>query len=108
GFFWHLLPEAILLVCACIFFLAGTWVPKREDRKSTRLNSSHLVTSYAVFCLKKKNYRTPRAEAEGVDDRAGEAKEFRGVPNSDRGEPREMAMVVDAERLLNFGIKIFL
>src|SRR5256885_1938582 len=27
-----------------------------EDRKSTRLNSSHLVISYAVFCLKKKKY----------------------------------------------------
>src|SRR5256885_7215727 len=27
------------------------------DRKSTRLNSSHLVISYAVFCLKKKNNR---------------------------------------------------
>src|SRR5256885_3512835 len=27
----------------------------RKDRKSTRLNSSHLVISYAVFCLKKKN-----------------------------------------------------
>src|SRR5256885_10298039 len=27
---------------------------KRTDRKSTRLNSSHLVISYAVFCLKKK------------------------------------------------------
>src|ERR1022692_3721543 len=26
----------------------------RSDRKSTRLNSSHLVISYAVFCLKKK------------------------------------------------------
>src|SRR5256885_12643712 len=26
----------------------------QEDRKSTRLNSSHLVISYAVFCLKKK------------------------------------------------------
>src|SRR5437870_9796626 len=26
-----------------------------EDRKSTRLNSSHVATSYAVFCLKKKN-----------------------------------------------------
>src|SRR5947207_8138411 len=26
-----------------------------EDRKSTRLNSSHTVISYAVFCLKKKN-----------------------------------------------------
>src|SRR5204863_5035501 len=27
----------------------------REDRKSTRLNSSHVEISYAVFCLKKKN-----------------------------------------------------
>src|SRR2546426_8515657 len=27
---------------------------REEDRKSTRLNSSHLVISYAVFCLKKK------------------------------------------------------
>src|SRR5256885_13296928 len=27
-----------------------------RDRKSTRLNSSHLVISYAVFCLKKKKY----------------------------------------------------
>src|SRR5260221_14394062 len=29
-------------------------VPARPDRKSTRLNSSHTVISYAVFCLKKK------------------------------------------------------
>src|SRR5205807_4026921 len=29
---------------------------EEEDRKSTRLNSSHLVISYAVFCLKKKNF----------------------------------------------------
>src|SRR5256885_5449833 len=27
---------------------------RKRDRKSTRLNSSHLVISYAVFCLKKK------------------------------------------------------
>src|SRR5256885_6403634 len=27
-----------------------------QDRKSTRLNSSHLVISYAVFCLKKKKH----------------------------------------------------
>src|SRR3989454_6186424 len=32
-----------------------------EDRKSTRLNSSHLVISYAVFCLKKKKKSTTRA-----------------------------------------------
>src|SRR5256885_8902544 len=34
-----------------------------QDRKSTRLNSSHLVISYAVFCLKKKkniNHKDPR------------------------------------------------
>src|SRR3989454_5719600 len=30
--------------------------PACEDRKSTRLNSSHLVISYAVFCLKKKKH----------------------------------------------------
>src|SRR5258708_8544767 len=29
----------------------------RKDRKSTRLNSSHQIISYAVFCLKKKNVR---------------------------------------------------
>src|SRR3989454_5659688 len=35
-----------------------TWYGSEDrigDRKSTRLNSSHLVISYAVFCLKKKN-----------------------------------------------------
>src|SRR5436190_14697000 len=31
---------------------------KLRDRKSTRLNSSHTVISYAVFCLKKKNLNT--------------------------------------------------
>src|SRR5690606_40286462 len=30
-------------------------LPRLEDRKSTRLNSSHVKISYAVFCLKKKN-----------------------------------------------------
>src|SRR5437773_3808089 len=29
-----------------------------QDRKSTRLNSSHITISYAVFCLKKKNKKT--------------------------------------------------
>src|SRR5256885_5341981 len=37
--------------------------PRRgtPDRKSTRLNSSHLVISYAVFCLKKKKMRLTRS-----------------------------------------------
>src|SRR5436853_2338552 len=36
--------------------LAISWLPAGKDRKSTRLNSSHLGISYAVFCLKKKKY----------------------------------------------------
>src|SRR5947208_7076475 len=31
-------------------------LPLGEDRKSTRLNSSHQIISYAVFCLKKKSW----------------------------------------------------
>src|SRR5256885_8992726 len=38
-----------ILIEENVVFAAG-------DRKSTRLNSSHLVISYAVFCLKKKTY----------------------------------------------------
>src|SRR5256885_5596682 len=39
---------------------AGVQAAERgQDRKSTRLNSSHLVISYAVFCLKKKKTHTP-------------------------------------------------
>src|SRR5437588_7659894 len=47
-----------------IFFFADAYIPGKfnqaaaaiaaQDRKSTRLNSSHTVISYAVFCLKKK------------------------------------------------------
>src|SRR2546426_5642500 len=37
---------------------AGNEILETEDRKSTRLNSSHLVISYAVFCLKKKKKQT--------------------------------------------------
>src|SRR3712207_8609271 len=45
---------------------SGVWISDRthglqfkaEDRKSTRLNSSHANISYAVFCLKKKNIQS--------------------------------------------------
>src|SRR3954464_16103264 len=39
-----------------------TFVIPLVDRKSTRLNSSHTIISYAVFCLKKKN-QSPRPES---------------------------------------------
>src|SRR5262245_29694312 len=46
----HLEPEP-----AGLPVIARMW---RRDRKSTRLNSSHLGISYAVFCLKKKKKKT--------------------------------------------------
>src|SRR5437763_6808966 len=59
------------LLSATLFFLEKNQVTAGElfmggqatlllDRKSTRLNSSHRCTSYAVFCLKKKKRSSPR------------------------------------------------
>src|SRR5256885_13032570 len=41
-------------ICDSYVPRAGALDARGRDRKSTRLNSSHLVISYAVFCLKKK------------------------------------------------------
>src|SRR5688500_18472253 len=54
------LGARLTLIALVISFVPGGtfWLEgrlRREDRKRTRLNSSHLVISYAVFCLKKKN-----------------------------------------------------
>src|SRR5438309_8311145 len=46
-------PDAVLRAIAHIL-LAKMYRKPIEDRKSTRLNSSHSSISYAVFCLKKK------------------------------------------------------
>src|SRR5947208_9614847 len=40
----------------------GTCVQPAQDRKSTRLNSSHQIISYAVFCLKKKTQNKKRQQ----------------------------------------------
>src|SRR6266496_5811079 len=50
----------------------GWWPPRRSgctagDRKSTRLNSSHVEISYAVFCLKKKKTYYTRLDREHSD-----------------------------------------
>src|SRR5690349_24040857 len=45
----------ILLANAALAHMLGYDSEKEIDRKSTRLNSSHVEISYAVFCLKKKN-----------------------------------------------------
>src|SRR2546430_13347140 len=50
------LPVGLGMVAGVLWFLVG------QDRKSTRLNSSHSQISYAVFCLKKKK-STPTHQA---------------------------------------------
>src|SRR5256885_8911717 len=49
------MPYAVLMPIFADRILHGGASGLGLDRKSTRLNSSHLVISYAVFCLKKKN-----------------------------------------------------
>src|SRR5438034_8825404 len=53
----HRLFAATLEEVAAIAGLGPAKYAQLKDRKSTRLNSSHTVISYAVFCLKKKNRR---------------------------------------------------
>src|SRR5256885_11088272 len=50
------LVEPVRDIFGAVFFVSvGMLIDPALDRKSTRLNSSHLVISYAVFCLKNKN-----------------------------------------------------
>src|SRR5438132_4440923 len=49
GALWQRYSPAVAL-------LSGAAIALAADRKSTRLNSSHTVISYAVFCLKKKTH----------------------------------------------------
>src|SRR5207249_9770036 len=49
-------PSACTATTRCQSSITVTSSAARRDRKSTRLNSSHVSISYAVFCLKKKKY----------------------------------------------------
>src|SRR2546429_6526132 len=53
---WKMVGEEDIECPQPIFFGGPVSGPLVADRKSTRLNSSHGYISYAVFCLKKKNY----------------------------------------------------
>src|SRR5690606_40811879 len=55
GVLWHLIRPRSLRIWF-LFVSTDTAVWLTSDRKSTRLNSSHVKISYAVFCLKKKKH----------------------------------------------------
>src|ERR1022692_3757502 len=57
----------------------------RSDRKSTRLNSSHLVISYAVFCLKKKKKHEPTSLPQQTHSDP--------IPHGDPRRPSRIAVV---------------
>src|SRR5256885_10706502 len=67
-------------------------VARSEDRKSTRLNSSHLVISYAVFCLKKKTYkyltRKPETHSQQISETVTNSQ------NKSRRVPRQGRMTL--------------
>src|SRR5258708_22190715 len=75
--------------------------PFQEDRKSTRLNSSHQIISYAVFCLKKK--KNQQTSDPRVNDQAAHSM------SEDRGQcghhhpyplqPRHMQPIADLVRM---------
>src|SRR3954467_9812046 len=57
------------------------------DRKSTRLNSSHTIISYAVFCLKKKYTRILAARHGGLGRPGGPAPRLFGARAAGGGRP---------------------
>src|SRR5436190_18305688 len=72
GTIWALIALGYTLVYGMIelinfahgeVFMIGSFV---RDRKSTGLNSSHTVSSYAVFCLKTKKYATRESPSPGA------------------------------------------
>src|SRR2546426_2111708 len=70
----QMLMGAGYYLCQPVVQLIGDVMPllfeQFRDRKSTRLNSSHLVISYAVFCLKKKKFQLFLVERGGIKGRS--------------------------------------
>src|SRR5256885_1785295 len=67
---------------------------EQRDRKSTRLNSSHLVISYAVFCLKKKEQR----------DRPPAPPRRASLSRGGRGQRRQTSRRLDEQLPLHVGV----
>src|SRR5690606_40111262 len=65
-----ILVPALAMVPVVLLFraLARQGRPLAADRKSTRLNSSHVKISYAVFCLKKKKQKTKNKRVHTAHD----------------------------------------
>src|SRR5256885_9855509 len=78
-------PEATALIWSVSPPLGG-----RADRKSTRLNSSHLVISYAAFCLKKTNARATYRDA---------SEEGRGLALGDRTIEQRINLLLSMAQL---------
>src|SRR5688500_12964522 len=73
-----------------------------SDRKSTRLNSSHLVNSYAVFCLKKKN-KTNNARGSSTEPRRRSKRFERAGEPSHGSTPRQWGSPATPQARASYG-----
>src|SRR5258708_18294070 len=62
----HIVKWARDVTRPALDYVIGGWQLNGIDRKSTRLNSSHQIISYAVFCLKKKKKKQQTTTARDV------------------------------------------
>src|SRR5688500_19127765 len=72
------------------------------DRKSTRLNSSHLVNSYAVFCLKKKTH-TDNARGSSTEPRRRSKRFERAGEPSHGSTPRQWGSPATPQARASYG-----
>src|ERR1022692_4169438 len=71
---------------------------EQQDRKSTRLNSSHLVISYAVFCMKKKKHRARSARKPPHACRRSSSDPSAHAAPASSGAPRPRAGVTERRK----------
>src|SRR5258708_2699366 len=75
-----------------------------QDRKSTRLNSSHQIISYAVFCLKKK---TRSYQYDHAQFHRGRSRELRDALSTQESRLTESRNPVDWRRILDSSVWYF-
>src|SRR5258708_24763559 len=102
----HRLPSKVSRhVCYCA--VGRETASALVDRKSTRLNSSHQIISYAVFCLKKK--KTTKSRDEDMDEiyRQNELVEFIPGPYAKLSDAKMIAWRNSCTRVLGMLCKSF-
>src|SRR5258708_6957156 len=84
-------------------YIIATEVLPAEDRKSTRLNSSHQIISYAVFCLKKKKTRSDPAVATPPASSTSHQSQYQRTGRGQLGRETQRGSGLDCPTLASTG-----